>query len=323
MTNLRIFITLLIACSSLQAQIDSQWVTVGDAGNASDKSGIGAVAYEFQIMKHEVTCAEYVAFLNAKAADDPLGLWNPKMDGAPMPAGRDDIRSEQGCLIRTGAKGHFQYAVAPGRERMPIVNVSFSTAMRFANWKHGGETETGAYDIAKLRDKATRSPSAKYWLPSEDEWHKAAYYDAEAKRNWLYATRSDERPQSSPPDATLPNAANFFWADGVKNGMNKGYAVPQTDYYKPGSIALVPVGSYPMARSAYGTLDQTGNVWEWTEGIRWETKRVIRGGGWSDEANAQRSTTRCSVLPTTTFNDTGFRLCRLALSASRAQNPAK
>lgn len=301
---------LILSLASFAAVSAEEWLTIGHPGNAADKSGFGAVSYEFEIMKHEVTCAEYVAFLNATATDDPHGLWNPKMDGSPMPAGRDDIRSEQGCLIRTGEKGRWQYAVASGREKMPIVNVSFSNAMRFANWKHGGETETGAYDIAKLRDKATRSPNAKVWLPSEDEWHKAAYYDAEAKRYWLYATRSDERPQSSPPIASLANAANFFWSDGVKNGMNKGYALPQTAYYKPGTIALVPVGSYPMAKSGYGTLDQTGNVWEWTEGIRWETKRVIRGGGWSDEANAQRSTTRTSVLPTTTFNDTGFRLCR-------------
>ncbi len=123
-------------------------------------------------------------------------------------------------------------------------------------------------------------------------------------------TRSDERPQSCPPNATLPNAANFFWSDSIKNGMNKGYALPQTEYYKPGSITLVPVGSYPAALSAYGTLDQSGNVREWTEGIMWETKRVIRGGSWFDEANARRSTTRTSVLPTATYHDTGFRLCR-------------
>jgi len=309
-------LTLLLSSFAIVVASAQEWVTIGDVSNAADKSGFGAVAYEFQIMKHEVTCAEYVAFLNAKATDDPLALWNPKMDGAPMPAGRDDIRGEQGCLIRTGDKGSYHYAVVPGQEKKPIVNVSFSSATRYANWLHGGETETGAYDIAKLRDKAARSPTAKIWLPSEDEWHKAAYYDAEAKRYWLYSARSDERPQSSPPNATLPNAANFFWADGVKNGMNKGYAVPQSDYYKPGSIALTPVGSYPMSRSAYGTLDQSGNVWEWTEGIRWETKRVIRGGGWSDEANAQRSTTRCSVLTTTTFNDTGFRLARFLPSQS-------
>jgi formylglycine-generating enzyme len=308
---MRLFALLLLTTSCLAQE--AEWVTISHPGNPADKSGFGAVAYEFQIMKHEVTCAEFVAFLNAKASkDDPQSLWNPKMDGAPLPPGRDDIRSEQGCLIRSGEKGSYTYAVVPGREKLPIVNISFVTALRFANWKHGGETENGAYDLSTQRDKATRLPDAKVWLPSEDEWHKAAYYDAETKRYWLYATRSDERPQSSPPNATLTNAACFFWVDGVKNGMNKGYALTQTDYYKPGSITLVPVGSYPASRSAFGTLDQSGSVWEWTEGQRWETKRVLRGGSWFDEANALRSTTRTAVLPTTTYHDTGFRLCRKA-----------
>jgi len=302
--------TLLISSCAIAVASAQEWITIGHAGNAADKSGFGAVAYEFQIMQHEVTCAEYVAFLNATATTDPYLLWNPKMDGEPLPAGRDDIRSEQGSLMRKGGKGSYQYAIVPGREKLPIVNVNHVSVLRFANWLHGGETEIGAYDISTQGAQAKRSAEAKVWLPSEDEWHKAAYYDAEVKRYWLYAARSDERPQSSPPNATLPNAANFFWADGVKNGMNKGYAVPQTDYYKPGSIALTPVGSYPMSPSAYGTLDQTGNVWEWTEGIMWKTKRVIRGGSWFDEANALRSTTRTSVLPTTTFHDTGFRLAR-------------
>jgi formylglycine-generating enzyme required for sulfatase activity len=289
-----------------------EWVTIGDPGNPADKNGFGSVAQVYQIMKHEVTCAEYVAFLNAKAQADPNGLWHQKMDGAPLPPGRDDIRSEQGCLIRTGEAGQYRYAVAPGREHIPIVNVSFANAMRYTNWKHGGETETGAYDIATLRAMATRRPEAKVWLPSEDEWHKAAYYDAGAKRYWLYATRSDERPQSRPPDTTAPNAANFFWNEPAGTGMNKGHAVTQSDGYRPGSITLTPVGSYPLSLSAYGTLDQSGNVWEWTEGIAWETKRVLRGGSWFDEANALRSTTRSNALPTAVFHDTGFRLCRPA-----------
>lgn len=305
---------LLIAAFAIpaHAQLPSiEWVTIGHPGNPPDKSGFGTVNHEFQIMKHEVTCADYVTFLNAMAAkDDPHGLWNPKMDGAPLPAGRDDIRSEQGCLIRTGEKGSYRYSVVTGHEKKPIVHVSFLTAMRFANWMHGGDTETGAYTIGKQNGLAPREPTAKVWLPSEDEWHKAAHYDPEAKRYWLYATRSDTRPNSRQPDATDPNAANFFWSDNVSNGMNKGYAFSQSDYYKPGSIYLFDVGSYPASRSAYGTLDQSGSVWEWTEGIRWETKRVQRGGAWTDEANALRSTTRCSVPPTVTYKETGFRLCR-------------
>ncbi len=306
---LRLLPLLLLCTASLSAD-EPEWVTVGDPGNPADKTGFGAVAYEFQIMKHEVTCAQYAAFLNAMAATDTLGLYIPQMDGAPMPKGLDDIRSEQGCIIRTGEKGSYRYSVSVGNDKKPIVNISVPNALRFANWMHGGQTETGAYDITKGRALAPRSAEALVWLPSEDEWYKAAYYDAAAKRYWRYATRSDEPPVSCKPDATQTNAANYYWTDGKNNGVSNGYAFSQSDYYKPGSIYLFDVGSYPAASSHYGTLDQSGSVWEWTEGIAYETKRVIRGGGWPDEALSLRSTTRTSVLPTSLYKDVGFRLCR-------------
>jgi hypothetical protein len=35
---------ILAGCLSVHAQIDVEWVTVGDAGNPTDKTGFGAVA---------------------------------------------------------------------------------------------------------------------------------------------------------------------------------------------------------------------------------------------------------------------------------------
>ena len=51
--------------------VSYQMVTVGDAGNAADSTGYGAVAYEYQIGKYDVTIGQYVAFLNAVAQSDP------------------------------------------------------------------------------------------------------------------------------------------------------------------------------------------------------------------------------------------------------------
>ena len=52
------------------------WVAVGGAGNPCDPTGpgrcFGAVGYPYRIAVHEVTNAQYAAFLNAKAASDPL-----------------------------------------------------------------------------------------------------------------------------------------------------------------------------------------------------------------------------------------------------------
>jgi formylglycine-generating enzyme required for sulfatase activity len=46
-------------------------------------------------------------------------------------------------------------------------------------------------------------------------------------------------------------------------------------------VYTAPVGSYPAGAGPFGTLDQAGNVWEWTAS-RYEKapdKRVTRGGG--------------------------------------------
>ena len=57
------------------------FVTVGSPGNAADTSGLGAVSEIFRIGTFEVTNTEYVEFLNAVAASDPSGLYDPIFHG--------------------------------------------------------------------------------------------------------------------------------------------------------------------------------------------------------------------------------------------------
>ena len=62
--------------SAVQAAVVSfgsfsgEFVTVGDPGNTADSTGFGAVAETFNIMKYEVTNAQYGAFLNSVAKTD-------------------------------------------------------------------------------------------------------------------------------------------------------------------------------------------------------------------------------------------------------------
>lgn len=67
----------LLAALPLPAHaISIDLVPVGNAGNANDAggSGIGAVAYDYQIGKYDVTIGQYTAFLNAVAATDTYPL---------------------------------------------------------------------------------------------------------------------------------------------------------------------------------------------------------------------------------------------------------
>jgi hypothetical protein len=88
-----------------------------------------------------VIAPEHAEFLNAKAASDPLGLYNTGM-------GSD---ADFGGITRSGSSGSYAYSVKPGFEDKPVAYVSFYDALRFANWLNNGQgsgdTETGAYTL--------------------------------------------------------------------------------------------------------------------------------------------------------------------------------
>jgi len=235
-------------------------VEVGDAGNSADTTGFGAVDYSFSIGKYEATNGQYVAFLNAKALSDPLGLYQVSMN-----------------ITRSGADGSYTYTTAAANQ--PITSVSFWNAARFANWLHNGQgngnTESGAYTLtpaAISTNSVTRNPGARWAIASEDEWYKAAHYDAANESYYTYATASNSRPSYATPSAGS-NLVNHWPFD---------FSI---------TTELQAVGSYPGSLSPYGTADQNGNVWEWNETI-FEADRGVRGGSYQDGYTVLRNTAR-------------------------------
>ena len=147
-----------------------------------------------------------------------------------------------------------------------MILVSFLSAMRFVNWLENGQgeagTESGTYTIGTGVSE-TRASNATYFIPNNDEWYKAAFYDPTladgAGGYWRYATQSSEFPTfEAPPGGT--NSVNT--AESNLDGTTE-------------------VGAYSDSVSYYGTFDQTGNAWEWTEAHA-ETQpfRCMRGGGY-------------------------------------------
>jgi gamma-glutamyl hercynylcysteine S-oxide synthase len=117
-------------------------------------------------------------------------------------------------------------------------------------------------------------------LPTEAEWEKAASWDGVSNRKRRFAW-GDENP--GPAHA---NFGNRFWG-------------------------TTRVGSFPAGASAYGCLDMTGNVWEWTadsfEGYKgfepfpypeyseiWfdGDHRVLKGGSWATGVSVLRTSFR-------------------------------
>jgi len=259
-----------IACggdvSDMPAGLQSLvWVTVDEPGNPPDVNGRGAVAYPFRIGRHEVTAGQWVEFLNAKArADRDGGLWNNDMDITRSgPGMRCDIR-------RDGTAGGFVHTVAPDMANRPVTHVSFLDACRFCNWLHNGQgegdTETGAYTLHGYHGtdgrRIRRNPDARYFVPTDDEWYKAAYFDPRRGQRggyWRYPIRSDEPPDHQ---RDSPRGANVY-----RDGL-----------YEPVHGAT-EVGHFSHAVGPWGTFDQAGNALEWTEGLTPPFLRHLWGGG--------------------------------------------
>jgi sulfatase modifying factor 1 len=276
-------------------------VTVGDAGNAADTTGYGAVADVFAIGKYEVTIGQYTTFLNSVATVTSdsyiVDLWSASMTNDLNIAGIS--RSGSGTV-----GSPYSYSVIRSGNR-PITYVSWFDAARFANWvnngaTNGASTETGAYTLnGATTGVITKNAGATWWIPSEDEWYKAAYYKGGGTDAgyWVYPTQSD-----SAPGNTIGGAAN------QANYRNGGvYAVTQSADYSTTQNYLTDGGAFSNSASAYGTFDQGGNVFEWNDAVI-GSSRGLRGGSWNSPGSYLRSSVRDGNVPTDEPNFVGFRV---------------
>ena len=304
--------------------IDPPFVQVGDVGNAPDPlTGRGRVNYDYRIGKYDITISEYTTFLNAVARRDKYRLYSiHKMDqiGEWAPSNNVDSKNNRGSagIMRSGEAGSYTYQVIKDSGKIPVVYVTWFDAARFCNWMHNGQpadpesTETGAYTLNGDRSKGgqTRNPGAKYWIPSADEWYKAAHYDPQLNGGtggyWKYATRSNAAPGNEIGDGK--NEAN-----GLVDGMG------QMVKAKRGQALCVftPVGSYPNSRSFYGCLDMCGNVSQWTDTYvhtryKYADGRGTVGGGaaaftW-ELTSTMSACTLSGYLEREDFGEGGFRI---------------
>jgi sulfatase modifying factor 1 len=254
---------LLLALSAMSQAAPPVTVPVGSPGNTADGTGYGAVAYPYKVGKYEVTNAEFCEFLNGVAKTDPYELYDGRM------------AEQYGGIIRSGEQGSFTYTVKDGMGKKPVNYVTFETCARYANWltngQGKGDTETGSYTI---KDGHATPPNhaalaegktAKWAITSENEWYKAAYFDA-----------------------AKPGGAGY-WSYALKGG-----SAPECNL---NSDAPTDAGSYSAAASPSGTFDQNGNVWEYNDNMS-DGKVGLRGGSFfiNDNDGYLLSSTRYDVL---------------------------
>lgn len=276
----------MAASNTAHADIDPitgvDLVRIGAVGNApwmgngqvQDRAiGRGRVDYEYSIGKLEVTTAQWVEFLNA-ALDRPANdripyvavpdFWGGAETFSPIPGGR-------------------RFAVRPGQGLLPVGDITWRMAAVLCNWYSNDKRMdraaflNGAYDTSTFgfvgnifTDQLTHNVGAKYWIPTWDEWLKAAHYDPDRNGDgqggwWVYSNGTDVPLISGPPGV---GQANFGFTDGA---------------------FTIPLGAYPQTQSPWGLLDVAGGTGEWTEDVltggfgirwrRWEGSYWLSGSG--------------------------------------------
>ncbi len=246
------------------------FANIGNAGNVADTTGYGAVPYEYRVGKYEIT---------------------------------------QDAITKATASGMSNVTAGPWTGNQPAANISWYEAAAFVNFLNTNSAKTAAYDLTFSNGSWSmalwsseqawtaggtnlyRNKDAFYFLPSENEWYKAAYYNPGGSNYFLYPTAS----------SSVPTA--------VASGTNAGTAVYDQPF-EQGPAGVDVAG----ALSPYGTMGQGGNVWEWNESafdgsnsLSSET-RAIRGGDWFPTELNLRSSLRNVDFPTIENANIGFRV---------------
>jgi sulfatase modifying factor 1 len=302
-------LSLAICYMSIAQAVTIDMIPVGNVGNAGEvqfQGTFGGVSYNYRIGKTEVTNAQYTEFLNAVAVSDPYELYHNDMGG--------DTR---GGITRSDSSGSYSYAVkadaagqGPGGSNYtyrdkPVVFVSWYDSIRFANWLHNGQgsgdTEEGAYTllggtpIPSNGLSITRNSGASWFLPSENEWYKAAYHknDGVTGNYWDYPTAIDTVPNNNVPSTDTGNSANL-WSSGPTTGS---ISYPLTD-----------AGAYTLSVSPYGTFDQGGNVFEWYQFFTNSSIGGLRGGSWFGTSSELAAFAQVIINPEFEGDSVGFRI---------------
>jgi formylglycine-generating enzyme len=253
---------------------DIEFVHIGSPGNLADTTGdpnpAGSVSYSYRIGKYEI--------------------------------------SEQ-MIDKANALGGLGITKDTRGPDKPATRVSWFEAAKFVNWLNldaGYPTAykfdgTGTFQLWQPSDSGYdannlfRNSEAKYFLPSADEWYKAAFYDPIAQVYWDFPNGSN----------TAPTA--------VASGTDPNTAI----YDQAGPADIMQAGG----PSPFGTVAQAGNVWEWEETAvdlvndDPVENRGFRGSAWlntSGNPTSLSSSFRHFIqLPGNSIGDTGFRVASI------------
>jgi len=185
----------------------------------------------------------------------------------------------------------------------PATGINWYEAAKFVNWLNTSTGGTAAYkfvggtfqlwsagDAGYNANNMFRNSLAKFVIASRDEWYKGALGNPDGTWN-NYPTGSDSAPTAVASGTTANTAV---YGQSVSTGP--------ADITNAGGL------------SAYGTMGQGGNVWEWTETAYDGTNntagenRELRGPSWNYSSYYMDASFRGSSYPTDGDYGFGFRV---------------
>ncbi|MHC4198935.1 MAG: formylglycine-generating enzyme family protein [Planctomycetota bacterium] len=237
----------------------------------------------------EVTNSIGMRFVLVPAGEFTMGSEDGDQDEEPVRRahldafyiGRYEVTNTQyERYIRGHRKKWLEYS--PGNDT-PAVAVTWEEATAFCDWLSQQEKDV------------------EYRLPTEAEWERAARGTDGRTYPW----------GNDGPKVGEAHRCNYAPAKGRESWKGDGFEV------------TAPVGKYPAGVSPHGCYDMAGNVWEWcrdwyapcdtrreagapSEG----TKKVLRGGSFSNGHRTVRSANRAAKPPNHYAVNIGFRVVR-------------
>lgn len=237
------------------------------------------------------------------------GLYSSPHGGVPYVYRMGVTEVPQDWITKATASGLTNVTADAWAGSQPAANMTWYEAAAFVNWLNTSQGYQAAYNLTfsgewsmtlwAAADAWTlggenlyRHKDAFYFLPSEDEWYKAAYHqnDGVTANYWDYATGSN----------SIPSA--------VASGTTAGTAVYGSATNPPAAV------NNAGGLSTYGTMGQNGNVWEWNESALDGSNdsssegRTYRGGFLVSPESNLRSSLRVGNFPSYSVNGLGFRV---------------
>lgn len=252
------------------SQITAQNVAAYPASGGINRP-VGGGDWNFALSRTEVTQGQWIELTNMLA---DVEIPSDRPWSSSLLAMLNTLAWTGPGLDATGfgTQGRLKFEATELGAAIAVSQQAWFGSALYCNWLHNDKAATldailsGAYDLrawdeldGQTWSAVTRSPGAKFWIPTYDEWAVGAFYDPNRNGQglpgwWQYTNRLDREPISGPPG---------------EGETSQGWDTePVSDL-----PFLLPVGSYPESQSPWGLLDTSGGRSE-----HLEDRYVFAGG---------------------------------------------